>query len=533
MFQLITKKDTSVSKLKEYAHTGVILEMCIYPYEKTCQVSSYAYNYSGDLCAYQPRHVLSERGYNSNPTVEVSTGEMWRQRFNDQDTYIDIECEEFGYLIDEEEKNTFKSMFYGSGTLRCYYEIYFSDDHANFYGPLECNFMQWWLENHEDYHLEVYEQRGDFLVTNDVCLSGYYGMDENVVIPDYIQIINNLTPKSEYIKHVILPQGLKIIDTSAFKNCHLLESIEIPDSVEYIGFAAFENCSSLESIYLPKNLIYLPKYCFNNCSSLKNIHLSRGLKTIEANCFENCKALESIEFPSSVRTIQKDAFKNCQSLISLKVPKSLKEIMAYAFTNCINLSEIPISDKTHIKINAFYGCSEKIRELEPLFDIKNHRLLETSYLVGDDLIIPEGVETIERGGIYRKNSLHSLVFPSTFKGKLHYLPICQYVFFKSHEQVKIYDTIKQVDFIFFCGCNLYVDHEVWMIVKNSVVKHQTVFVGLSPDNLQFYNINMKSGEFLEDIRLNIDVQEDLDKLFSMIPEDDKEMIDNYVKEFLT
>lgn len=430
MYQLLTKKDTTLSKLKKYAHTGVILEMIIKPLEKTCEVTSYAYNYYDDFCEYHPYHVLSERGYNSDPTVEVSTGEMWRQRFHDNDTYIDISHEEFDEWTAYDTEIVLKNMLSYGRTSRYCHEIYYSDDHDNFYGPLECDFMQWWLENHEGYHLNVYAEHNDFTIKNEVCLSGYYGDDENVVIPDFVEVIYSSAFKNcSSLKSICLPKNLKVIYGTAFENCHMLESIEIPDSVEYIGLAAFENCFSLESIYLPKNLKYLDEYCFKNCSSLKNIRLPKGLTTIEANCFENCKALERVEFPSSMRTIQKEAFKNCQSLITVKIPKSLKEIKAYAFRNCINLSEIQISNKTHIKIDAFYGCSQKIRELEPLFDIINHRLLETSYLVGEDLIIPEGVETIERGGIYRKNSLHSLVFPSTFKGKLHYLPLCQYVFF--------------------------------------------------------------------------------------------------------
>ena len=50
------------------------------------------------------------------------------------------------------------------------------------------------------------------------------------------------------VKRVIMPNGVKIIDDSAFEYCTSLKSIEIPSSVKSIGKWVFYNCTSLEKL---------------------------------------------------------------------------------------------------------------------------------------------------------------------------------------------------------------------------------------------------------------------------------------------
>ena len=108
---------------------------------------------------------------------------------------------------------------------------------------------------------------------------------------------------------VIVPEGVKEIGASAFKDCKALESIKIPASVSEISSAAFCGCESLESIELPDGLETIGLMAFCGCKALKAIKLPDGLETIRDTAFLICKSLESIELPDSVKTIGNYAFK--------------------------------------------------------------------------------------------------------------------------------------------------------------------------------------------------------------------------------
>ena len=52
----------------------------------------------------------------------------------------------------------------------------------------------------------------------------------------------------------IIPEGTKIIESYAFKNCEELKSIVIPKSVEVIKHRAFSGCKGLKSIVIPDSV---------------------------------------------------------------------------------------------------------------------------------------------------------------------------------------------------------------------------------------------------------------------------------------
>ncbi len=55
------------------------------------------------------------------------------------------------------------------------------------------------------------------------------------------------------LEAITLPDGLEVIQRSAFFDVPLLKRIEIPASVRYVGACAFGDCSSLEYIIIDKN----------------------------------------------------------------------------------------------------------------------------------------------------------------------------------------------------------------------------------------------------------------------------------------
>lgn len=72
-------------------------------------------------------------------------------------------------------------------------------------------------------------------------------------------------------KNTIIPESVKIINTSAFKRCSGLEVIEIPEGVERIGEMAFISCNDLTTVSLPSTLTSMYRDAFENSPSIREI----------------------------------------------------------------------------------------------------------------------------------------------------------------------------------------------------------------------------------------------------------------------
>lgn len=91
--------------------------------------------------------------------------------------------------------------------------------------------------------------------------------------------------------HVIIHDGIDMIESFLFSHCEYITEITLPESVELISVQAFMDCSSLV-----------------------RINLNEGLKNIDYNAFANCKSLKEITIPSTVSDIGKNVFYGCSSL---------------------------------------------------------------------------------------------------------------------------------------------------------------------------------------------------------------------------
>lgn len=135
------------------------------------------------------------------------------------------------------------------------------------------------------------------------------------------------------VKKVVISDGVKIIEDSAFNNQRQLTSITIPDSVESIGSYAFSSCG------------------------LKTIKLPANLKTVEYRTFSDSISLEEVILPDGLDTIGRNAFANCMSLSSLTIGPNLKFINGEAFYGCNSLKEIYFQGDAPIAIGDIFGKS--------------------------------------------------------------------------------------------------------------------------------------------------------------------------------
>ncbi len=207
------------------------------------------------------------------------------------------------------------------------------------------------------------------------------------------------------IEAVYIPNGVKYIPSSAFKNCGSLKTINLPNTVTSLGEDCFQGCKSLMSITFPDNLSYVAdssfsggkdyenivftykgkKYTYENANELYIlINYRDGLMIkdgvlldsvediteavipdtvtkIDDSAFSNRKNLRSVIIPDSVIEIGSSAFEDCTSLSSVTVPISVKEIGNYAFEGCTSLTSVTLSNSiTEINESVFRGSENVV-----------------------------------------------------------------------------------------------------------------------------------------------------------------------------
>lgn len=76
--------------------------------------------------------------------------------------------------------------------------------------------------------------------------------------------------KAKFIKRVVVPPSVRIVDRSSFSVCTALESVELSEGLETISLFAFQQ-TGLKTITLPKSLKRLCDMAFAECYNLENV----------------------------------------------------------------------------------------------------------------------------------------------------------------------------------------------------------------------------------------------------------------------
>ena len=97
-------------------------------------------------------------------------------------------------------------------------------------------------------------------------------------------------PYMDYVKTVVIEDGVTSIGSSAFYRCTSLASITIPDSVTSIGSSAFYGCTSLTNIIIPTSAS-IGSYAFYGNTSLQTATIPESVTKIGDNAFAKCDSL--------------------------------------------------------------------------------------------------------------------------------------------------------------------------------------------------------------------------------------------------
>ena len=63
------------------------------------------------------------------------------------------------------------------------------------------------------------------------------------------------------------------MNSSTFKGCSNLTSINLPSTINILGVSCFEDCTSLTSINIPSSVVDIRDSCFAGCSNLVDYQL--------------------------------------------------------------------------------------------------------------------------------------------------------------------------------------------------------------------------------------------------------------------
>ena len=211
---------------------------------------------------------------------------------------------------------------------------------------------------------------------------------ETLVIPEGVTSIGGFH-NNNYLKKIILPSTLTIIEDNAFTACAALQEVVLPEGLLSIGYHAFEGCASLSRVWvagsgatsgedgrfiLPDTINSLGTYAFARCNTLQSIRIPASINVIVSGVFSQCEQLTTVEMHNAITEIGEMAFAHCTKLSGIQMPEDLTVIGAWAFSNCLSLtdSDVVFGEKLQkIGDRAFEKCS----------GIRNMRLPESVLLV--------------------------------------------------------------------------------------------------------------------------------------------------------
>lgn len=90
----------------------------------------------------------------------------------------------------------------------------------------------------------------------------------------------------DYIRSVVIKDGVTSVADCLFNNCSNLNQITLPDSITKIGKYAFHG-TGVRSFKAPRNLEEIGERAFEGCGSLQNIFLNDGLVRIDSLAFRS------------------------------------------------------------------------------------------------------------------------------------------------------------------------------------------------------------------------------------------------------
>lgn len=181
----------------------------------------------------------------------------------------------------------------------------------------------------------------------------------STIIPNTVTTIGGGAFEGTTLKSIVIPEGVTLIDNSAFSDCKSLETVSLPNSLERIYPLAFQN-SNISSISIPAGVKGIGENAFYGCENLSTITVSNGNTKYDSR--DNCNALietatntilrgsSNTVIPNSVTAIERNAFRG-SNIAKIVIPASVKNIGQWAFQDCKSLTTVVCKSKSVIDVS--------------------------------------------------------------------------------------------------------------------------------------------------------------------------------------
>ncbi len=258
---------------------------------------------------------------------------------------------------------------------------------------LLCGFMQAWADTWTDgegvtwYFNEMYG--GDAYIYRSSKTSGELIIPSKVYKGDNEYNVTEISGFEDYtdLTSVTIPEGVTHIDSEAFYGCTNLATVNFPSSIIRVGESAFSGTSFLRN---QSGLVYIGKVAYRYVGSMP----------------ENT----SIVIKEGTVQLGEDVFYGCSNLTSIYIPSSVTSIGEYSFFGCSGLTKVIISD-LRAWLDIVFPDDDYSTNANPLI-YAHHLYLEDNTEI-TDLVIPEGITTINKHAFHGCSGLRSVTFPST------------------------------------------------------------------------------------------------------------------------
>lgn len=292
---------------------------------------------------------------------------------------------------------------------------------------------------------------------NTICISRYIGEEENITIPAKINGLTVTTiGKGAFVQtgmgSLNIPASITDIKPNAFKLSGF-NKIEVDKnnsnytSINGVLFSkdktvlfAYPKENSATSYIIPDGVKIIESTAFMGTSNLNSIVIPNGVTTIKENAFYLCSNLKNVSIPTSVKSIGEYAF---------DFSACTKENYGYYIGNCLIGADNEINGNFTIKDGTRLVADSALREIDNLGNISIPASVE---IIGDCAFLNFSSESLknitvanenkyfssENGVLFNKNKTELLCYPCG----------------KNETTYTVPNTVTKLAKVSFSGCKL-------------------------------------------------------------------------------
>lgn len=247
----------------------------------------------------------------------------------------------------------------------------------------------------------------------------FYNSDvRDIAFPDKLEYIGANAFLASSLEQLYLPDSVKFVGNSTFSICLNLHTARLSANMSEIPSWCFGSNIALKSVIIPVGKISeIQSSAFRGCTNLSSLEIPEGVKIIDTNAFMNCIALETLYMPNSLLRIRSSSLEGCPSSLTI-----IGHAKSYIQSFCAkygfrfyelerNSPDFVIYDENSLVASGDIRESESVN-LPSYFDgatvnlVRDMRALKSKHV-----ILPERVANITAGAFTGNKYIESLSCP--------------------------------------------------------------------------------------------------------------------------